>query len=65
MNRVFIRYRWFKTNIRPTTTVNALLWKEFVGKIAGRKGIGKGVIKAALEEALECWIMKQEGEDET
>jgi hypothetical protein len=47
-------------NIRPTTTVNANVWKQFILAVARKKGIGKGVIKNALEEALEGWCENEQ-----
>lgn len=44
-------------NVRPTTTVKEELWQDFLRAVAQDKGIGKGVIKESLEEALESWIL--------
>ena len=43
-------------NTRPTTTVNEYVWREFLREVAKAKGIGKGVIKESLEEALQGWV---------
>lgn len=43
-------------NIRPTTTVSASIWKAFIREVGKTKGVGKGVIKESLEEALQAWI---------
>lgn len=46
-------------NIRPTTTVDLELWRDFTCAVAKTRGISKGVLKESLEEALEVWTRKR------
>ena len=45
-----------KPNRYPTTVVDSNLWTRFVNEIGHRKGIRRGVIQEALEEAITLWI---------
>ena len=40
----------------PTTLVDSELWERFINEIGQRKGIRRGAIQQALEEAMTLWI---------
>ena len=49
-----------RSKCRPTTVIDAMLWKQFVETAAKRLGYKKGVIQTALQSALRKWISTAE-----